>query len=91
MKTPLENINRVRAAKQVQAAIRNFQENNDPERIRFHLKQAFSALVSKGDFNGTSKREAFHVYSNLVELIGSLDQLRTPLKKRIRTSDEFFH
>lgn len=77
--------------KELKRAIENFQDSNDPVTLRFHLKHAFSALISKGDFNSTSKREAFHVYSNLVELIGSLDQLRTPLKKVRSTGDEFFH
>lgn len=78
-------------SKQLKQAIETFQDHNDPERIRFHLKQAFSALVSKEDFNDTSKGEAFHVYSNLLELMGALDQLRRPLKKVRSTGDEFFH
>lgn len=91
MRTPFENINRVRAAKEVQAAIQNFQDNNDPVTLRFHLKNAFSALVSKKGFDKVSKSEAYHVYSNLVELIAAFEQVRKPLKKVRSTGDEFFH
>lgn len=86
MKTSFENINRIRAAKE---AIKNFHENNDHTRLRFHLKNAFSALVSKSEFPTTSKSEAFIFYCELLGLLTSLEPMRPVLKKSI-TRDEFF-
>lgn len=90
MKTSFENINRLKAAKE---AIRNFQEKNDHTRLRFHLKNAFSALVSKDDYNTTMKSEAFIFYCELLGLLTSLEPMRPAVEKPNSTNskgDEFF-